>query len=74
IITKYLQNSENGCSLAIDGQSVFTNYDNGKRNVAEYANFSGTLVLPAGSVASSKNITPSSTHYCSYYLEGYYVH
>ena len=74
IITQYF--SENyRCAIQVDGQSPFSDdYGTyGYQYLGGATSFTGTLLVPAGSTLSFKNVATGSL-FCKYYVEGYYTH
>jgi len=74
IITQYLSTAYY-CAVQVDGLSPIS-----ERNTYGYQslsggteNFTGTLLVPAGSTLSFKNVATGS-QFCKYYVEGYYTH
>ena len=75
IVTQYFSESDR-CAIQVDGQSPFSeNYSTyGIKTLNGGAtSFTGTLLVPAGSTLSLKNIATGSL-FCKYYVEGYYTH
>ena len=75
IVTQYFSESDR-CAIQVDGQSPFSDsYGTyGHKNLSGAStSFTGTLLVPAGSTLSLKNVVTGSL-FCKYYVEGYYTH
>ena len=74
IITQYLSNTTLYCTLQIDGNSILEHHKNfGQDYVYGANNFTGTIVVSAGSTLSIKN-NAGDYRQCAYYMDGYYAH